>query len=200
MAMDLTPFLDAVLALKTVKRAGWAAKAKIKDAESVADHSYSMCAIGIVLSDMLGLDTKKAMRMIILHDLAESVVGDYMPGQVAAREKTRAEDRAMKSILACLPAGVRSKYQSVWKEFLAGRTEVARFVHRIDKLEMALQADRYAKAGHDGRLLEQFMRSAEKAVNTDDDLLAEILRSLHAVERTRSGHVSQNMHAGRDRP
>jgi putative hydrolase of HD superfamily len=200
MARDLAPFLDAVLALKTVRRAGWAAKAGIKDAESVADHSYSMCAIGMALSDVLGLDTGKAMKMIILHDLAESVVGDYMPGQVAAREKVRAEDRAMKSILACLPAKVRSDYQRVWKEFLAGRTGVARFVHRLDKLEMALQADRYVQTGHDGRLLEQFMRSAEKEVNTNDDLLAEILRSLRALERTRPGHVSQNTRAGRDRP
>lgn len=199
-AEDLFPFLDAVLALKTVRRAGWGANAGIIDAESVADHSYSMCAIGMALSDMLGLDTKKAMKMIVLHDLAESMVGDYMPGQVAAGEKVRAEDRAMKSILSCLLPGVRSDYGKVWKEFLAGRTEVARFVHRLDKLEMALQADRYMQAGHNGRLLEQFMRSAEKEVNRGDDLLTEILKSLRSSKRTRPGHVSQNKHAGRDRP
>jgi putative hydrolase of HD superfamily len=88
----------------------------------------------------------------------------------------------------------------VWREFLAGRTKVARFVHRLDKLEMALQANRYMQAGHDGRLLEQFMRSAEKEVNKDDDLLKEILKSLRASERARPGHVSQNMRPGRDRP
>lgn len=92
----LQPFFDAVLGLKTVDRAGWSAKAGIKNPESVADHTFSMCAVGMVLSDMVGLDTGKVLRMTILHDLAESVVGDYMPGEVTAKSKMAQEKKAMK--------------------------------------------------------------------------------------------------------
>ena len=181
MVKDLAPFFDAAMALKSVKRAGWVAKAGISDAESVADHSFSMCAIGMALADTIKLDSEKVMKMIVLHDLAESVVGDYMPGQVTPKEKETQEDRAMKKILACLPARVRAEYALIWQEFLAGKTRIARFVHRLDKLEMAMQAHRYADNGHDGKALEQFFESAKKAVNTEDDELAEILKALKAT-------------------
>src|SRR5687768_11301683 len=108
MVKDLSPFFDAAIALKSVKRAGWVAKAGISDAESVADHSFSMCAIGMALADAMKLDAEKVIKMIVLHDLAESAVGDYMPGQVAIKEKVAAEERAMTKILACLPADVQS--------------------------------------------------------------------------------------------
>jgi putative hydrolase of HD superfamily len=86
----------------------------------------------------------------------------------------------MKKILACLPAKVRTKYEKSWREYLQGRTKEARFVHRIDKLEMALQADRYAREGHSN--LGQFFASARKAVGVQDDLLTEILNSLRPAK------------------
>ena len=178
MVKDLSPFFGAAIALKSVKRAGWVAKAGISDSESVADHSFSMCAIGMALADAMKLDAEKVMKMIVLHDLAESAVGDYMPGQVAIKEKEAAEDRAMTKILACLPADVQAQHAMIWQEFLAGRTRIARFVHRLDKLEMAMQAQRYLADGHDGNALEQFFESAKKAVNTEDDELAQILKAL----------------------
>ena len=174
----LTPFFQSVLKLKTVKRAGWVSKAKINDAESVADHTFSMCAIAMLLSDMLGLDTQKAVKMSILHDLAESVVGDYMPGDVTARQKLSQEKKAMNAILAGLPAKTRSEYEKIWLEYLENKTEVAKFVHRVDKLEMALQASEYAGQGHDDSLLAPFCDSAKKAVGDEGDIVSEILSSL----------------------
>ena len=84
----------------------------------------------------------------------------------------------MTKILACLPADVKSQYAAIWQEFLAGKTKIARFVHRLDKLEMAMQAQRYLADGHDGKALEQFLKSAGKAVNTEDDELTQILKAL----------------------
>lgn len=175
---DFQPFIDAVLELKKVDRAGWAAKAGIKNPESVADHTYSMCAIGMALSDMMELGTEEILRMIILHDLAESVIGDYMPGEITAKKKIEQEKKAMKKILSCIPAKTRKIYEKAWLEYLHNKTGEARLVHRIDKLEMALQADRYRKDGHSAKSLEQFFVSAGKVVVTDDDLLTEILKSL----------------------
>src|SRR5437899_12594645 len=84
---DLTPFLQHVLHLKHVKRAGWISRAKISNPESVADHSYSMCAISMALSDMLGLNTERVMKMAILHDLPESIIGDFVPGEVTKKQR-----------------------------------------------------------------------------------------------------------------
>lgn len=174
----LQPFFDAVLGLKMIDRAGWAAKAGIKNPESVADHTFSMCAIGMALSDIMGLSTERVLKMTILHDLAESVVGDYMPGEVTAGKKMMQEKKAMERILSCVPTKTRKNYEEVWLEYLQNRTKESRFVHRIDKLEMALQAARYRKDSKAVNSLEQFFASARKAVATDDDILTDILKSL----------------------
>jgi putative hydrolase of HD superfamily len=178
MVGNLSPFFHSVLKLKTVKRAGWVSKVKVKDAESVADHTFSMCAMAMLLADMLGLDTRRAMKMVILHDLAESVVGDYMPGDVSANQKLAKEKNAMKSILSGLPRKARGEYEKIWLEYLQNKTQVARFVHRIDKLEMALQANQYAKQGYAGKLLAPFFESAKTAVGDKGDIVSGILNSL----------------------
>ncbi len=162
-----------------MNRAGWASKAEISSPESVADHVFSTCASGMLISDILGLDTEKAMRMILLHDLAESIVGDYMPGQISESQKKKEEDAAMKKILASLPAKIKRQYAEIWREYLQNKTELSRFVHRIDKLEMALQADRYKSHGHSAKLLDQFFESAHKTVDLQDDILKDILKALN---------------------
>jgi putative hydrolase of HD superfamily len=178
MVNKLSPFFHSVLQLKSVRRAGWVSKVNVKDAESVADHTFSMCAMAMLLADMLGHDTRKAMKMVILHDLAESSVGDYVPGDVSADQKLAEEKRAMKFILSGLPKKVRAEYEKIWLEYLQNKTEVAKFVHRIDKLEMALQANQYAKQGYADRLLAPFFESAKTAVGDEDDIVSDILNSL----------------------
>jgi putative hydrolases of HD superfamily len=178
MVTDLTPFFHSILQLKSIKRAGWVSKVGIENGESVADHTFSMCALAMLLSDMLGLNTQKAMKMTILHDLAESLVGDYMPGDIAERQKIAKEKKAMRSILASLPKTARADYEKIWLEYLQDKTDVARFVHRVDKLEMALQAFQYERQGYDGKLLAPFFESAKSAVGDKGDIVSETLTSL----------------------
>jgi putative hydrolases of HD superfamily len=178
MVGGLSPFFHSVLQLKSVRRAGWVSKVKVEDAESVADHTFSTCAMAMLLSDMLGLDTQRAMKMAILHDLAESIVGDYMPGDVAAGQKLAQEKNAMESILSGLPKKTRKEYEKIWLEFLQNKTDVAKFVHRVDKLEMALQASQYAKQGYAAKSLAPFFESAKTAVGDGGDVISEILNSL----------------------
>ena len=151
-----TRFIQYVLQLKSVKRAGWVSKVHVSNPESVADHTFSMCAISMVLSDMLGLNTEKVMKMVILHDLAESIIGDYMPAEITKKHKLSREKKAMDSILCCLPSDIRSNYRKIWHEYIANKTYVARFVHRTDKIDMILQARQYAKQGYSRKLLSHF--------------------------------------------
>ena len=175
---DLFLFFHSALELKSIKRAGWVSKVQVEDAESVADHTFSMATIAMLLSDMLGFDTQKVIKMVLMHDLAESIVGDYTPGDVNALQKLTKEKNAMKFILSGLPKEVREEYEEIWLEYLYNRTEIARFVHRIDKLEMALQANQYAKQGYADKLLAPFFDSAKTAVGEAGDIVSEILKSL----------------------
>jgi putative hydrolase of HD superfamily len=146
-----------------------------------------MCAIGMILSDMLGLDTERVMKMIIIHDLAESIIGDYMPGEITRKKKRIDERKAMTSILYQMPVAIRSNYKGIWEEYQLNKTQVAKFVHKLDKLEMAMQATQYINEGHPNKMLFQFLDSvrislAKFNVNQDnqghDDIIIEILNSL----------------------
>ena len=70
----LEDFFKIVIDLKGIQRKGWKNKLALENVESVADHSYSMTLMAMILSDLQGLDTKKIMKMSLLHDLVESVL------------------------------------------------------------------------------------------------------------------------------
>ena len=167
--IDIDTFIQSIFRLKKIKRTGWLAKGKILNGESIADHSYSLSALCMVFSDILGLDTGKIMKMCIIHDLAESIMGDIMPGEIAEKEKKMKENKVMKSILFSLPVSIRTDYIAIWKEFLLNESEEAQLVHKVDKLEMLLQAREYFLHGYPIRYLEQFFKSIEKYCNKEDN-------------------------------
>jgi putative hydrolase of HD superfamily len=76
------------------------------------------------------------------------------------------EKKAMNSILHYLPSNIRRNYKKIWEEYLQNKTDVAQLVHRVDKLEMILQARQYAKEGYSKKLLAEFFNSAEWYANS----------------------------------
>jgi len=175
----LNPFSQHVIQLKSVKRAGWISTSRISSPESVADHSYSTCAISMAISDMLGLDTERVMKMSILHDLPESIIGDYLPGQVTRKQKRSEENKAIDVILNSIPCFLRSEYKGIWKEYVLNKTEIARLVHTVDKMEMALQARKYANEGCPPNRLVRFLNSHKKYTNDDKhEIFSQILNAL----------------------
>ena len=161
-------FFNVVTALKDVKRKGWIRKVNIKNSESVADHSYSMTVIAMILSDSLNLDTNKVMKMSLLHDLTESITGDLMPHEISKQEKIELENKTMSHILLDLPSELNPYYKKIWNEYQEGKTKEAVLVHETDHLEMALQAKKYQKLGYSSDLLEEFFDSAKKGIKNPE--------------------------------
>jgi putative hydrolase of HD superfamily len=177
---DLVSFFHVVCNLKKVRRAGWIHKANISSPESVADHSYSMCMICMVLSEILNLDTEHVMKMANLHDLAESRVGDNTPDMISPDEKINQEDKAMREIISKLPKNLHEKYLDIWNEYLENKTVSSKFVHNIDKLEMALQAKSYELDGYSKHSLQVFLSSAVDYISNEKfELVSEILQTLN---------------------
>ena len=75
--MSLIKFLKIVGKLKKVKRTGWLV-AGIKNPESVAEHSYRLAVLSMVLGKKFNLNTEKLIKMSLIHDLAEGEVGDLV--------------------------------------------------------------------------------------------------------------------------
>ena len=175
-------FFNFIICLKKVRRSGWMFKIGIASAESVADHSFSLSVMAMVFSDLKGLNTERAVKMAIIHDLAESITGDIMPDKISHNAKKILENKAMASILKQLPKSLRSEYSQIWNEYVTERTDLSKFVHRLDKLEMILQAREYMSSGHSTRKLVEFTRSGDRIVNNDrNDIISELLQGLKAA-------------------
>src|ERR1700693_4435909 len=92
--------------LKVERRRGWVKKLGLKNPESVADHSYRTALMAMVISDSRGLDTSKAVRLALLHDLPEAIAGDAMPEERSGKLKTALETKAMEELLGDLSPDV----------------------------------------------------------------------------------------------
>ena len=158
-------FYKTAINLKKIQRQGWIDKLSIENPESVADHSYSMAMMGMIISDMENYNSEKILKMILLHDLAESKIGDYTPGQIDFEKKNKIENTAFLKILEDLPNSITSQYQNVWKEYLENSSPESQIVHQLDRLEMALQAKTYQNEGHSKEQLEPFYESAKNGIS-----------------------------------
>jgi len=76
-ASQALDFLRVVGKLKTLKRTGWVNN-KVALPESVADHMYRMAMCSFLITDP-ALDRTRLMKLAVVHDLAEALVGDIVP-------------------------------------------------------------------------------------------------------------------------
>ena len=170
----INEFAFFVSELKNIKRSGWKYKLNIDHGESVADHTYAMTVLGMVISDLHGLNTEKIMRMSLLHDLAESITGDITPDKITKDEKYMKENDAITIILGKLPNELTKMYSKIWEEMQKKESKEAKFVHDLDKLEMVIQAKAYQKSGIDEKKIKPFVDSAINNITTDQ--MKEILK------------------------
>jgi putative hydrolase of HD superfamily len=163
---NFVKFFGIVGGLKRTPRAGWV-EVDIRQPESVADHIFRTSIFCMVYADMEGLDQLKLLRMALIHDLPEAIIGDLTPSKKTKENKEK-EDAAINQILNLLPKNQREKYIMTWNEYQEGKTREAKAVRQLEKLEMALQAKEYEKAGSTNQSLERFTKSAEKAITWPD--------------------------------
>ena len=116
----------------------------------------------MLISDIEKLDTLKLLRMALIHDIPEAIIGDLMPNQKTS-ETRKSEKVAMNKMLSLLPKDQRENYLAVWNEYQEGKTKEAKAVRQIEKIEMALQAKEYEKFGSEKERVERFIKSAKEA-------------------------------------
>lgn len=165
------PFFHMLERLKTTKREGWR-RIGIEHGESIADHMYRMSLITMFAPSSLAskISVTHCTKMALVHDMAESLVGDITPVEgVAKAEKSRREGTTMDylctSLLGKVEGGMAGQdVRAIWQEYEDGVTLEAKYVHDIDKMELVLQMVEYERA-HNGKLdLGEFARVAERIV------------------------------------
>ena len=170
-------FFQKILMLKTIHREGWKENLQINYPESVADHSYSVSVMSMILADLEGLNTEKIIKMALLHDLAESIIGDITPGSMKNDDKITKENQAMKKILLNLPSKIRKSYLEIWDDYQNNSSQESNLLHDIDKLEMAFQAKFYQEKGIPKEKLATFYETVKIGIKNKNlrDILSNII-------------------------
>ena len=139
----LLTFLHDINKLKSEFRHAWIF---LDRKESVADHCWRVSFMVILLAPYLKIpiNIEKALKMSIIHDLAEAKTGDthlfeFLNNSILSEEKGKKEKKAMQKILSILPITLRKELNDLWIEFEEESTNEAKFVLAIDKLEAHIQ-------------------------------------------------------------
>jgi putative hydrolase of HD superfamily len=161
-AQRLEAFFAHVATLKRLPRTGWVQRG-VPDPESVAAHSFGVAALAAVTASAVGADPARAVLVAVIHDVAEALTGDLTPADgVPGDTKRRREEQAARRILAGVdPNGT---LMAAWLDYAERRTPEGRLVKDLDKIDMALQADAYAREGT--AAAGALRRSAERTIQT----------------------------------
>jgi len=150
----LIKFMQYVNKLKNIKRAGWIER-KIENPESIADHSFRTAVMAMIFAKKNNLDENKLIKMALVHDIAESIVGDTISiprkmDEKMKKEKFDKEEKAMRDIFSNLENG--KEFIDLWLEYEGQETPEAKFLKEIDRLEMFLQVYDYTEENKNKQL------------------------------------------------
>jgi serine/threonine kinase len=124
--------------------------------ESIAEHVYGTCILALSIDSEFktDLDINKVIKMLVLHELGEVIIGDITPfDNITPEEKMKKEHEAMREVIGDLVN--QEEFLSLLFEFDEKKTKEAIFAHHCDKLEADIQAKVYQDMGCQHPLDEQ---------------------------------------------
>ncbi|MEE6508146.1 hypothetical protein FKM82_019408 [Ascaphus truei] len=141
-----------------VPRTGWVYR-KVEKPESVSDHMYRMAVMAMLTEDKQ-LNKDRCVRLALVHDMAECIVGDIAPADnVSKEEKHRQEKDAMKHLTQLLSEDMKKEVYELWEEYEHQSSAEAKFVKELDLCEMILQALEYEELEKKPGRLQDFYNS-----------------------------------------
>jgi putative hydrolase of HD superfamily len=137
-------FLRAAERLKSTTRTGYTSEGH---QESVAEHTWRLCLMALVLSpEFPDIDFAKLVKICIIHDLGEAIHGDVSAPEQARRAatglatgKSDQERRDLQELLSPLPPALRDEITALWDEYEGAESPEAKLAKGLDKLETIMQ-------------------------------------------------------------
>jgi putative hydrolase of HD superfamily len=168
--MRLSELLEKLNNLKRMPRTGWLlCGIPLSEVEDVAQHSFEVAAITLLLADEIEssgskVDRHRALSMAVMHDWAEALVADFPYTALKYLEsndvKKRMERKALEDLLRDLPK--KEVYLKLWQEYTERRTPEARLIHAADYLSMMVQAIKHRDRGNRSRELDELWRALKE--------------------------------------
>ena len=157
MSEPILSLLIELQRLKRLDRTGWTLRGLPNGTESVAAHSFGVSVTAMLLADRLrsegiAVDVEKVLRISLLHDWAETRVGD-MPRTATeffgADIRKRAEKSAFRQIVGEIDSA-DSLYASLHDDYEERRSLEAKLVKAADVIDLLVEALALERAGARG--------------------------------------------------
>jgi len=120
----------------------------ITQPETVAEHSFRVGVVGIMLAAMDGADVGRTAALCLLHDAHETRIGD-VPSVGRAYVTTAVPEAVSAHQTSAMPDAAAKVVQDLVAEYEATETQESRLAHDADKIETLLQAIEYQAQGYD---------------------------------------------------
>lgn len=105
-----------------------------------------MALMSWFVPEATNLDQTKCMKLALIHDLAEAIVGDITPYcGILKEEKQRREHEAMIEISSLVPKLSRDEILALFEEYESQESAEALWVKDCDRYDMIQQAFEYEK-------------------------------------------------------
>lgn len=193
---DLAGVLDFLRASERLKVTRRSAYTSDGQQESVAEHTWRLCLMALVLSpEFPGLDFARLVKICLVHDLGEAVGGDVpAPEQVRRRAAGVAtgkgcdERRDLMTLLEPLPPGLQGEIAALWDEYEAAASPEAKIAKALDKLETIMQ---HTQGKNPPAFDYRFNLGYGREHTADQPLIAAVRAILDAETERRAGEADR---------
>ena len=139
-ARTILEFLAFAEGVKRELRHSWLSDGR---RESVAEHSWQMALMAMVVHPHLEapVDLCRALKMILVHDLAEAETGDVPVFETGARKaaKPARERAAMEGVRSRLGDPAGQEIHDLWHDYETTASNEAKLARALNHLEVQIQ-------------------------------------------------------------
>ncbi len=160
---DILKFISEAGLLKRLRRSGWAVLG-IKDAETVAEHSFRCAVIGYVLARMEKAPPYKVLLMALFNDIQEARITDLHKMAQRYIDVRTAEDKSFNEQIGALPKTIKGELADMRREYKKQGTRESIVARDADILECLIQAKEYQGYGYPEAA--KFMKKAPRFLKT----------------------------------
>ncbi|MGC9210214.1 MAG: HD domain-containing protein [Acidilobus sp.] len=165
---------------RSLARTGWMLRGvPASIAESVSSHSFAAALIALELAQRLGLDPYRSAAIALVHDIAESRIGDIAKVANIDEAKRSAEATALDSL------EVSAVIKGLVREYYDGNSDEALLARAADLAATLLVSRYYRRLGFDVSEIEETsvegLRLLARSWRLGDRLLS-ALRDLGVLE------------------
>lgn len=137
---DYNNLIDFFIKIDTLKRTVRYSSCSDIVKESTADHSWKLTFMASILNEKIkDINPYHAIKLCLVHDLAEYITGDIDSFRITNKEitkdqKYKDEEKAISTIKNDFPE-IGKEIYNLWKEYQENKTQESKYVKALDKLE-----------------------------------------------------------------